>query len=265
MLRFCDAFNRENLDEAMAYFHENAVYVTLDGKRCQGPAYWIATGMAKRIGLGPAKWIGVGSAKWIAAGSAKWIAAETAEAPDLGRQTAVRHVHPSPMRPGMAPGFEEAGMSARRTEMHRLQELVRLHRRGEDCREVARLLGMGPNTERRYRTALSQAGLLEGRAEEIPALEELKEAVRKHVPPKVAPQQQSSVEPWRAYIAARVEEGLKPAATYDRLRLEERDFSGSRSAVKRMVAALQREQGVRPQDVAIAVETEAGHVAREEV
>ncbi|WP_437313105.1 IS21 family transposase [Sorangium sp. So ce385] len=153
-------------------------------------------------------------------------------------------------------------MSARRTEMHRLQELVRLHRRGEDCREVARLLGMGPNTERRYRTALSQAGLLEGSAEEIPALEELKEAVKKHVPPKVAPQQQSSVERWRAYIAARVEEGLKPAAIYDRLRLEERDFSGSRSAVKRMVATLQREQGIRPQDIAIVVETDPGHVAQ---
>ncbi|WP_436625383.1 YybH family protein [Sorangium sp. So ce136] len=38
VLRFCDAFNRENLDEAMAYFHENAVYVTLDGKRHQGLA-----------------------------------------------------------------------------------------------------------------------------------------------------------------------------------------------------------------------------------
>ncbi|XXX79856.1 nuclear transport factor 2 family protein [Sorangium sp. So ce134] len=38
VLRFCDAFNRENLDEAMTYFHENAVYVPMDGKRHQGRA-----------------------------------------------------------------------------------------------------------------------------------------------------------------------------------------------------------------------------------
>lgn len=35
---------------------------------CQGPAYGIATGLAKRIGLGPAKWSGVGSAKRITTG-----------------------------------------------------------------------------------------------------------------------------------------------------------------------------------------------------
>ncbi|AGP35074.1 YybH family protein [Sorangium cellulosum] len=38
VLRFCGAFNRENLDEAMAYLHEDALYVTPDGKRHQGRA-----------------------------------------------------------------------------------------------------------------------------------------------------------------------------------------------------------------------------------
>lgn len=38
VLRFCDTFNRENLDEAMTYFHESAVYVPMDGKRHQGRA-----------------------------------------------------------------------------------------------------------------------------------------------------------------------------------------------------------------------------------
>jgi hypothetical protein len=46
--------------------------------------------------------------------------------------------------------------------MHRLQELVRLHRLDTGEREAARLLGLGPNTERRYRDALAVAGLLEG-------------------------------------------------------------------------------------------------------
>ncbi len=46
--------------------------------------------------------------------------------------------------------------------MHRLQELVRLHRMGTGKREVARLLKMSPRIELEYRKALSKAGLLEG-------------------------------------------------------------------------------------------------------
>jgi hypothetical protein len=46
--------------------------------------------------------------------------------------------------------------------MHRLQELVRLHRMGTGAREVARLLAMSPNTERVYREALQKAELLAG-------------------------------------------------------------------------------------------------------
>lgn len=44
--------------------------------------------------------------------------------------------------------------------MHRLQELVRLHRMGLPARQIAKELGMGPNTERRYRQILADAGLL---------------------------------------------------------------------------------------------------------
>ena len=56
----------------------------------------------------------------------------------------------------------------RRVEMDRLQELVRLHRMGSGDREVARLLGMSPNTERQYRQALDATGLLAGTAEVTP-------------------------------------------------------------------------------------------------
>ena len=66
----------------------------------------------------------------------------------------------------------------RRVEMHRLQDLVRLHRLSTGCREVARLLQMSPNTERQYREALETAGLLAGDATQLPELEVLKEAVR---------------------------------------------------------------------------------------
>lgn len=97
---------------------------------------------------------------------------------------------------------EAAAMTAKRTDMHRLQELVRLHRLETGAREAARLLGLSPNTERRYREALAAAGLLQGPPEAIPALEELKAAVLKHAPPAVPRQQQSSLECYWERIGA---------------------------------------------------------------
>lgn len=146
--------------------------------------------------------------------------------------------------------------------MHRLQELVRLHRLGSGPREVARLLRMSPNTERRYREALSKAELLAGPADAMPALEALKAAVLEHAPPKVAPQQQSKLEPWKARIETLLDAGLGPQAIWDRLRLEDTAFPGKLGGVKRMVARIRRERGVRPEDVAIPVVTAPGEVAQ---
>lgn len=49
-----------------------------------------------------------------------------------------------------------------RVDMHRLQELVRLHRMGSGSHAAARMLRMSPKTERVYRTALMAAGLWDG-------------------------------------------------------------------------------------------------------
>ncbi len=68
-------------------------------------------------------------------------------------------------------------MAATRVVMHRLEELVRLHRLGTPAREVARLLRMSPRTEQSYRTALEAAGLLSGSADELPGVGELRDAV----------------------------------------------------------------------------------------
>ena len=70
-----------------------------------------------------------------------------------------------------------SAMTAKGTDMHRLQELVRLHRLGTTARHVARLLGLSPNTERRYREALEGAGLLQGEVDADPDLEVLTAAV----------------------------------------------------------------------------------------
>ncbi|MCI0673807.1 MAG: IS21 family transposase, partial [Myxococcaceae bacterium] len=146
--------------------------------------------------------------------------------------------------------------------MDRLRELVRLHRMGTGAREVARLLGMGPNTERSYRQALTLAGALEGSAEDVPELEVLKALVLAHLPSRLPPQQTSSLVAWQERVESFLAQGLGPRAIYDRLRLEVEDFSASHSAVKRLVKRLRRAKGVRAEDVAITVTTAAGEVAQ---
>jgi transposase len=153
-------------------------------------------------------------------------------------------------------------MSMRRTEVDRLQELVRLHRMSTGPREVARLLGVSPNTERVYRRALEAEGLLAGAADELPALEVLKAAVARQVPARTAPQATSSIEEWADQVRALHEQKLGPRAIYDRLCLERDDFRGTYWAVKRLCRRLGRARGVRPEDVAIPVETRAGEVAQ---
>ena len=153
----------------------------------------------------------------------------------------------------------------RRVDMDRLQELVRLHRMGSGGREVARLLGMSPNTERMYRIALEAAGLLSGPIMDLPTLERLKAAVEERLPRKPSPQQTSSLETWLEKIEELWKRGVGPRAIYDALRLEDEQFREARatlSAVKRVCVRLKRARGVQPEDVAIPVETRPGEVAQ---
>jgi transposase len=146
--------------------------------------------------------------------------------------------------------------------MHRIQELVRLHRLGEGAREVARKLGMSPNTERDYRRALERAGVLSGDANELPELAELRAIVEAAKPVVTVPQQRSSIEQWRPQVEDLMKNGATPTAIFDRLRLERDDFTGTVSSVKRLVASIRREKGVDPNEVAIPVETLPGKVAQ---
>lgn len=152
-------------------------------------------------------------------------------------------------------------MSAGRVDMHRLQDLVRLHRLGHSTREISRLLRMGRNAVRDYRDALKEGNLLDGDPDVLPDLEVLRAVVLQHAPGKPARQQLSSIEPLKDRIDAMAKKGAGPQAIYDALRLEP-DFKGSLSAVKRLCLRLKRERGVQPQDVAIPVETAPGEVAQ---
>ena len=155
-------------------------------------------------------------------------------------------------------------MAARRIAMHRLEELVRLHRLGTPVHEVARLLKMGPRTERAYREALIDAGLLYGSTDDsLPALEELKSAVLARMPPPATPPHQvSTLESWRTEIEHLYDKGLRPRAIYDRLRLQREDFAGTYPQVKRLWRGIKQSRGVRAEDVAIPVETAPGQIAQ---
>jgi transposase len=147
--------------------------------------------------------------------------------------------------------------------MHRLQELVRLHRMGTGCREAAAMLAMSPNTERVYRQALIAASLWDGDVDALPALDELRRAVEAHRPLKDAPPQQcSSIEAYRALVESLVLKGVGPHAIHDRIRQDHPEFTGSVSAVKRLCQSVRRARGVRPEDVAIPLETEPGQEAQ---
>ena len=98
--------------------------------------------------------------------------------------------------------------------MHRLQDLVRLHRQGQPNRAISRLLRMGRNTVARYRSALLAAGLLDGNTEELPGMEELRAAVDTHAPSALPPQQRSSIERWLPIIDEKHAAGVKPTAIY---------------------------------------------------
>jgi hypothetical protein len=146
--------------------------------------------------------------------------------------------------------------------MHRLQEVVRLHRMGRSSRVIARQLQMGRNTIKGYLEALERVGLLEGAADELPHLEALRVCVQEHVPSRPAPQQGSSVERWLERIRELRERGAGPTAIHDHLRVNEPEYEGGLSAVKRMCLRLDREAGPKATAVAIPVVTAPGEVAQ---
>lgn len=154
-------------------------------------------------------------------------------------------------------------MGARRTDMHQLQEMVRLHRLGESSRSIARRLQMGRDTIRCYLRGLKRAGLLDGPADELPELAAVRAVVDEHVPVKEVPQQVSTVARWEPEITRlRRDKGAGPTAIHDWLRLHDPEYDGGLSAVKRVCARLHRDEGPRATEVAIPVETAPGEVAQ---
>ncbi len=146
--------------------------------------------------------------------------------------------------------------------MHRLQDLVRLHREGLPARSIARCMRMGRNTVARYMRVLGEAGLLEGQPDDLPDVTQLRDTLRGEELPELPAQQRSSVERWFPIIDVKWRAGVGPTAIFDYLRTTHDDFDGSLSAVKRRCAMLRRQRGVRAEEVAIPVETAPGEIAQ---
>lgn len=151
-------------------------------------------------------------------------------------------------------------MAARRTDMHRLQEVIRLHRMGESVRCIARQLAMGRNTIREYLAVVSQAGLLEGPVDALPERDVLAGLVREHE--AAGEVIVSTVDAWRDEIVRLRRQGAGPTAIHDHLRVNQPDYAGSLSAIKRLCLRLERDEGPEATDVALRVETPPGDVAQ---
>lgn len=149
-----------------------------------------------------------------------------------------------------------------RIDMHRLQEVIRLHRLGRSGRVIARQLRIGRNTLGSYFDALAKAELLEGPTDELPPVDVLRAIVEEHVPSRTPPQQSSSVESWRGEVERLRQKGAGPKAIHDWLSQHGEGYAGSLSSIKRLCRRLDRERGPRATDVAIPVETAPGEVAQ---
>jgi hypothetical protein len=104
----------------------------------------------ERIGLSTVKRIPPGTAKRIRVTDSGVVGdgqADPARTAKRIRQGGTAW-HRCPVAGDQASSAGGPSMSARRIRMHRLQELVRLHRMAVGDREAVRMPGMGPNTER---------------------------------------------------------------------------------------------------------------------
>lgn len=153
-------------------------------------------------------------------------------------------------------------MSAKRMDMHRVQEVIRLHRMGVSDRKISRLVKIGRNTLRQYRHVLEETGLWDGEPEDLPEREALALVTAKVFLGRDPAPLVSSVEEWAEDIETMLGRGAGPRSIYDALRLQDPSFRGSLSAIKRKCLRIKEAKGVSPRDVAIPVETNAGEVAQ---
>ena len=139
-----------------------------------------------------------------------------------------------------------------------LHELLRRLRAHQSDRAISRALGVSRNTVKDYRHWAEVHHLLSG---DLPDLATL-DALRRQSSPRPAlahPGQASSVEAYRAEMGDLLDQGRPPRTIWRLLGQRHPDFSGSESAVWRLVQHLRANQ---PPEVVLRIETPPGEVAQ---
>lgn len=140
-------------------------------------------------------------------------------------------------------------MPGRRKKTVDIRELILRIRRCKSDRAVQRATGVHRQTVKRYRAWAAEQGLLEG---SLPPLPDLEQLVRRTLPETAPPQNVSSVAPYRELVNQLHKEGVEMTAIW--LRLQERGYDGSYSAVRRFVNKLD----ATPPEVFVRVESKPG-------
>jgi transposase len=145
-------------------------------------------------------------------------------------------------------------MSERKLKIMDIRELL-IHIRAQSSdRQVSRDTGFNRRTVKRYREWAQGQGLLEG---EMPGLEELQSRITVSLPEKTPPQNQSTLETYRAVVEQWVEARVEIAAI--RQRLLERGYAGSYASVWRFVRSIEPKKRHK---LTVRVETKPGEEAQ---
>ena len=134
-----------------------------------------------------------------------------------------------------------------------IREILRRVRLDQSDRAIADALSIDRKTIGRYRRWATEQGFLEG---PLPPLGELHRSLDETLPSPPAPQNISSVEPYRNVVAKLRRQGVEIAAIHQRL--QERGYTGSYSSVRRFVRQVEPSS---PQ-VTVRVETPPGEEAQ---
>lgn len=141
-------------------------------------------------------------------------------------------------------------MPNRRIETMNVREMLRYLREGESDRAIQEALGVHRKTVARYREWAVEQELLDG---PLPPLGDLEQLLKETLNSALPPQNESSVEPYRDFVAELLRQGVEIAAIYARLQ-DEKEYSGSYSAVWRFARKL---KPIRPK-ITVRIETKPG-------
>jgi len=146
-------------------------------------------------------------------------------------------------------------MAARSIHVTDLRELIRLLRKGEADRRIARDLGLSRNTVAKYRCWARGRHLL---GEVLPSEEEIDRLLQSLRATESAVHETSRVEPFREQVQALVTAGVEAQAAW-RILVDQHGFTGSYSSVKRFVRRLRAAQ---PPEAFLRLEVSAGEEAQ---